>query len=332
MSRSEPTEPVDRSTPPPLLEVAGLTIAPQRGRPLVDDLSFSVAAGSVTALVGESGSGKSTACAAVVGLLAENLQVTGGAIRFDGADITRLSGHALRKLRGARIGVVLQDSMASLNPVRSIGYQLGETRRIHRMEPRDATRGWARRVLAQLGFTSPHRAARSFPVELSGGMRQRVCIGIGFSAEPQLVIADEPTTALDTSLQERILRLLLRYRDELGTGVLLVSHDVGVVRAVADHVVVLYGGRMLEAGPAGAVLTAPASPYTAALLRSVPAVDPATRGEPLPTIPTGPIAAAGCPFAPRCARALPKCHDTPPEAEEPEPGHRVWCWNPEETR
>jgi oligopeptide/dipeptide ABC transporter ATP-binding protein len=186
-------------------------------------------------------------------------------------------------------------------------------------------------ALSQLGFTAPERAARSFPVELSGGMRQRVCIGIGFSAEPRLVIADEPTTALDTSLQGRILRLLLRYRDEMDTGVLLVSHDVAVVRAVADQVVVLYGGRMLESGPARTVLSAPASPYTAALLRSVPTMDPATRGAALGTIPAGPIASAGCPFAPRCTRALPRCRDAFPDVAEPQPGHRVWCWNPEET-
>jgi oligopeptide/dipeptide ABC transporter ATP-binding protein len=315
-----------------LLEVEHLTVAPRDSRPLVADLSFTVRAGSVTALVGESGSGKSTACAAVVGLLADNLAVTDGTIRFDGDDVTRLHGRALRELRGTRIGIVLQDSLASLNPVRSIGYQLGETRRIHGVEPRGATRGWVRRALTQLGFTDPDRAAKSFPVQLSGGMRQRVCIGIGFSAEPRLVIADEPTTALDTSLQGRILRLLLRYRDDLDTGVLLVSHDVAVVRAVADQVVVLYGGRMLEAGRADAVLGSPASPYTAALLRSVPTMDPATRGEPLTTIAAGAIASTGCPFAPRCPRALPKCHETFPEVDEAATGQRVWCWNPEGTR
>jgi oligopeptide/dipeptide ABC transporter ATP-binding protein len=297
----------------------------------VHDVSFSVAPGSVTALVGESGSGKSTACAAIIGLLADNLRITGGSILFENRDLARLSENSLRDVRGTRIGVVLQDSLASLNPVRSIGYQLGETRHIHGVEPREETRGWVRRALSQLGFTAPERAARSYPVELSGGMRQRVCIGIGFSAEPRLVIADEPTTALDTSLQGRVLRLLLRYRDELNTGVLLVSHDVAVVRAVADNVVVLYGGRMLESGPSGAVMTSPASPYTAALLRSVPTMDAATRGTALGTIPAGPIASSGCPFAPRCARALPKCHDTFPDVDEPTPGHRVWCWNPEET-
>jgi oligopeptide/dipeptide ABC transporter ATP-binding protein len=316
-----------------LLQVEHLTVGERRGhgRDIVTDVSFTLDAGRVTALVGESGSGKSTACAAVVGLLADNLEVTAGVIRFDGDDVTHLDERGLHELRGAEIGVILQDSLASLNPVRSVGFQLGETRRIHGMEHRDKTRGWVGRALSQLGFTDPRRAARSFPVELSGGMRQRVCIGIGFSAEPRLVIADEPTTALDTSLQGRILRLLLQFRDELDTGVLLVSHDVGVVRAVADDVVVLYGGRALETGPAARVMTNPASPYTAGLLMSVPTLDPETRDAPLSTIAPGPIPDGdGCPFAPRCARALSKCTESFPEVAEAGPGHSVWCWNPED--
>jgi oligopeptide/dipeptide ABC transporter ATP-binding protein len=316
-----------------LLRVEGLTVSTtgHDARQLVTDLSFNVAPGEVVALVGESGSGKSTACLAVPRLLAHNLAIAEGRVLFKGRDLAHASEREMRTVRGAEIGIVFQDPLSALDPVRNIGSQLAEARVLHGVESRQQAKAWAADTLGSLGFRNRNDALRSYPSFLSGGMRQRVCVGIAFSGEPSLVIADEPTTSLDVSLQGRLLRLLLSYRDRYRTAIILVSHDVGVVRAVADRVVVMYGGRAVETGPTKAVLSDPVSPYTRALLRAVPALDPAMRGRPLPTIDEGrdrPVSPSGCPFAPRCPNALPKCTDEfPPGSPRPE-GGSVWCWNP----
>ena len=316
-----------------MLEVDGLSVATtgRNSRALVRDLSFSVRPGEVMALVGESGSGKSTACLSVARLLARNLQITSGRILFKGDDLVRASEATMRRIRGAEIGVVFQDPLAALDPVRRIGSQLAEARVLHHVESRSAAKTWASATLRSLGFRANQNAMRSYPVFLSGGMRQRVCVGIAFSAEPSLVIADEPTTSLDVSLQGRLLRLLLDYRDRFGTAVILVSHDVGVVRAVADRVVVMYGTRALEAGPTHDVLTHPASPYTKALLDAIPGLDAGRRGQPLPTLAAHDgtvLASAGCPFVDRCPRALPRCREEFPPPTTTVSGSTVWCWNP----
>jgi oligopeptide/dipeptide ABC transporter ATP-binding protein len=305
-----------------LLSVDDLTVsveAPGGGRRrLVDSVSFEVRRGEVLALVGESGSGKSTVCLAITRLLGSGVSIERGSIRLEQTDLVKLSPKAIRRVRGKRIGMVFQDPLASLNPVRTIGFQLREPRRIHRQGDRKSLRLWVRQTLASLGFSQPEHAAGSYPSTFSGGMRQRTCIGIAFAASPDLVIADEPTTALDISLQGRLLRLLLDHRENVGTAIILVSHDIDVVGAVADRVVVLYGGRKLESGPTDAVLRSPASPYTRALLAAVPHMDPSRRGHPLPTIEGGGTVepSEGCPFAPRCPRALERCREEFPTSTD----------------
>ena len=232
-------------------------------------------------------------------------------------------------VRGAELGIIFQDSLAALDPVRSIGFQMAEARRMHGGADRRTARAWAEQRLEALGFSDPPAIMRAFPHQLSGGMRQRVCAAIAFAGGPRVVLADEPTTALDVSLQGRMLRLLLDETRNAGSGLVLVSHDVSVVRAVADTVIVMYGGRVLESGPVDAVLSRPRVPYTAALLESTPTLDPERRGLPLATIP-GDFTphAEGCPFRDRCAHATPSCTDAFPEGKSDEDERTYWCWNP----
>ncbi len=317
-----------------LLDIRGLRVEARTraGRTaLVDRFDFSMRRGEVRAIVGESGSGKSTVCLAVLGLLASNASISAGEIHFDGRRIDDATPDRWRSIRGRHIGVVFQDPLSSLDPVRRVGVQLSEARRIHGLSSRRDAKRWAREMLAQLGFSHPMHTARAFPGELSGGMRQRVCVGIAFSADPQLVIADEPTTALDVSLQGRLLRLLLDQRAQRDTSVLLVSHDVAVVRSVADRVTVMFGGQTLEEGDTADVFGRPASPYTRALLDSVPTLRPSGERQPLRTIP---IASqrptpGGCPFAGRCSREIPVCRTAPPPRVERSARHHAWCFNPE---
>jgi oligopeptide/dipeptide ABC transporter ATP-binding protein len=318
----------------PLLEITDLEVTVEskgeaRGQTIVTGVSFSVWPGEVVAVVGESGSGKSTVCHAVVGLLAQNLSVSQGTVTFKGRNLIGLSDRQLRAVRGRQIGMVFQDPLAALNGVRKIGRQLIESRIIHGIDKRSAARRWAEQTVEQLGFKDPKATLDAYPGTLSGGMRQRICVGIAFSAEPEMVIADEPTTALDVSLQGRLLRVLLQYAQTLNSSVLLVSHDIGVVRAVSNRIVVMYGGRVLETGPTDEVMADPRSPYTKALLEALPTLDPARRGHDLATIQgeTAPSELNGCPFASRCARALPQCSDTFPTVAG-DGVHDTWCWNP----
>lgn len=304
------------------------------GRDLVKDVSVDVRPREVLAVVGESGSGKSTICLAILGLLGRNLTVPDGTIRFDDVDLANASERTLRRVRGAKIGAVFQDPLASLNPVRSVGSQLIEARVIHGLSRRKQAKLWAHEMLRTLGFAEPKRVMRAYPGTFSGGMRQRICIGIAFSAQPRLVIADEPTTSLDVSLQGRVLQLMLDQAARYGTSIVLVSHDVSVVRSVSDRVMVMYGGRQLERGSTTRVMSQPASPYTRALLSAIPRIDPEQRGKPLATIAsaTGQVSEAGCPFAGRCPNVLDRCRSEFPD-ERPVAGdsdHSVWCWNPVE--
>ncbi|MCU1504418.1 MAG: methionine transporter ATP-binding protein [Ilumatobacteraceae bacterium] len=336
MTASTTTSDVPAATAPgdPLLQISNLSVEASTSAGtvrLVDGLDFEMRRGEVRAIVGESGSGKSTVCLAILRLLAENARISSGTITFDGERIDDAREPALRQMRGRKIGIVFQDPLSALDPVRRIGPQLGEARRVHGLGSRGQVAGWVRETLGSLGFSNPARSARSFPNMLSGGMRQRVCVGIAFSAEPKLVIADEPTTALDVSLQGRLLRLLLARREASGTAVLLVSHDVAVVRAVADRVTVMFGGMALEEGPAADVFAAPGSPYTAALLASVPTMSPERRRARMSTIPVATVAPSpsGCPFAGRCRREVDACRQAPPPTVWLAPAHHVRCFNPE---
>ncbi|WP_219415338.1 ABC transporter ATP-binding protein [Pseudonocardia nigra] len=312
------------------LEVGVRTHGQGAGPSIIRDVSFSLRAQEVVAVVGESGSGKSTLCHAVVDLLADNLTITAGTVRVGGGkDLTTASPAELRRSRGREVGMVFQDPLAALNPVRRIGAQLAEARILHGVENRSQAMQWARKQLAALGFDDPDAVLRAYPHMLSGGMRQRVCVAIAFSADPKVVIADEPTTSLDVSLQGRLLQLLLAEMSAVGSGLLLVSHDIAVVRAMADSIIVMYGGRMLERGPAAQLLTRPRSPYTRALLDALPSLDRGTRGAPLPTITGGSDGGTGtgCPFRSRCPNALDRCAEFPPEDRDGAE-HSYWCWNP----
>ncbi|MDQ1217671.1 ABC transporter ATP-binding protein [Microbacterium arborescens] len=257
----------------PLLEVDGLTVSyavDGETRTAVTDVSFSVGRGEVVAIVGESGSGKSTTAHAVIHLLARNARVDGGAIRFDGEDLTGLSPRAWRGVRGRKIGLIPQDPGTSLNPVKRVGRQVGEPLVIHGLASRRAADRQAVELLGLAGIPEPEARAQQFPHQFSGGMRQRALIATALAAEPQLVIADEPTSALDVTVQKQILDHIDTLADTLGTAVLLITHDLGVAADRADRIVVMQHGRIVEQGPASAVLAAPQHPYTRALIAAAP--------------------------------------------------------------
>ncbi len=264
----------------PILAVEDLSVSYRDGEVatrVVHGVSFSIAPGEVVALVGESGSGKSTTAQAVIGLLAENGRIDGGAIRLAGTDISRWSQRRLDSVRGARISLVPQDPGSSLNPVRTIGAQVGEILTIHRRSSRAETRQRVIELLARVGLNRPEMRAGQYPHELSGGMKQRVLIAIAIALRPSLIIADEPTSALDVTVQKRILDLLDDLRRESGTSLLLVTHDLGVAADRADRIVVLQGGRIQEQGRTADVLGAPASPYARRLLADAPSMSAVRR-------------------------------------------------------
>ncbi|MGU3497280.1 dipeptide ABC transporter ATP-binding protein [Mycobacterium sp. C31M] len=314
-----------------LLEVSDLrvdfpgeteTVAAVRG------LNYTVAAGEVVALVGESGAGKSAGAMAVVGLLPEFAEVS-GSVKLSGEELIGLPDTAMSRIRGARIGTVFQDPMSALTPVYTVGDQIAEAIRIHHRDvgARQA-RTRAIELLELVGIRQPEQRARAFPHELSGGERQRVVIAIAIANDPDLLICDEPTTALDVTVQAQILNVLRTARDVTGAGVLIITHDLGVVAEFADRALVMYAGRAVETAPVGELYRHRRMPYTAGLLGSVPRLD-APRGERLVPIPGAPPSLAslppGCPFTPRCPLAIDACHTGEPELVSVGPGHQVAC-------
>jgi len=280
----------------------------------VDGVSFDVGRGRILGLVGESGSGKSVTGYSILGLIEPPGRVAGGEVILNGQDITRLKGEAMRRVRGAQIAMVFQDPMMTLNPVLKIGTQMIAAVRAHDRVSRRGARARARDALAKVGIPSPQERLEAYPHQLSGGMRQRVAIAIALLHSPAVIIADEPTTALDVSIQGQILAEVRRLADETGTAFVWVTHDLAVVSSLADDICVMYAGRVVESGPAAGVIAAPRHPYTAGLLASVPAEhEPGTR---LPQVPGSAPSLAnlppGCPFAPRCPKAGPACTETPP--------------------
>jgi oligopeptide/dipeptide ABC transporter ATP-binding protein len=304
---------------PSALRVRGLTVtfATRRGAvPAVAGVDLDVAPGEVLALLGESGSGKSVTARAVMGLLDEtSATVHADELRLAGEDLLSLPPDELRRRRGSAMTLVFQDALSALNPVLSVGDQIGELFRVHRGMSRAAARDAAVDLLRLVGIPAPERRVRDYPHQFSGGMRQRILIAMGVALGPQLLIADEPTTALDVTVQAQILRLVDRLRRELGMAVLLITHDLGVVAELADRVAVMYAGRIVETGPVAEVLDAPRHPYTAALLRSVPDVTD-TGGDlrPIPGAPPNLLALPpGCAFRPRCDQATQVCErERPP--------------------
>ena len=295
-----------------LLEVDRLTVEfPTRRGVLraLDEVSLSIAAGEVLGVVGESGAGKSLTGAAIIGLLEPPGRVAGGEVRLEGQRIDGLPEGQMRRIRGKRIGAIFQDPLTTLNPLYTVGRQLVETMQAHlRLGDAEARRravGW----LEMVGIPAAARRVDSYPHEFSGGMRQRVVIALALCAEPQLVIADEPTTALDVSIQAQVIALLKRLTRENGTAVLLVTHDMGVIAETADRVAVMYAGRVIEVGPVRDVVQRPAHPYTEGLMGSIPALD--VRVERLRQIdgamPRLNAIPPGCPYNSRCPKVFGRC-------------------------
>jgi oligopeptide/dipeptide ABC transporter ATP-binding protein len=315
------------NAPAPVLEVEGLSVA-IGARRVVDATGFALAPGEVLALVGESGCGKSMTALALLGLLPAAARLEGGRIGFEGRDLARLPERELRALRGNRISVIFQDPSGSLDPLMTVGAQLAEGLRAHRRMGREEAHERSLAMLRAVGISEPERRLAQYPFELSGGMCQRVMIAIALAAEPAVLLADEPTTALDVTIQAQILDLMKALRRERGTSILLITHDMGVVADMADRVAVMYAGRIVESGPADAIFADPRHPYTRLLLRSVPRLDDAPKAA--MTVIPGSVPAQGdwppgCRFAPRCPLAEPACVARDPRVEELGGGRRVAC-------
>jgi oligopeptide transport system ATP-binding protein len=305
----------------PLLEVEHLRVGFRTDSgtvAAVNQVSFVLQAGETVGIVGESGSGKSQILMAIMGLLARN-GAASGSIRLNGQPILGLPDAALDRLRGQVMSMIFQDPMTSLNPYLRVSTQLTEILARHRGMGRQAALALAVEMLDRVAIPEAARRIRLYPHEFSGGMRQRVMISMALLCQPALLLADEPTTALDVTVQAQILDLLKELTRTLGTTVVLVTHDLGVIASLCDRMIVLYGGRIMESGPVEAIFDRPLHPYTLGLLRSMPRLDEATHGR-LATIPGQPPSLAratpGCPFAPRCPLVEPSCRDIPPVQQE----------------
>lgn len=319
------------ASPDPLLIVDHLrTVFPLRTggeAAAVNDVSFTLHRGETLGLVGESGSGKSVTALSIIRLVQPPGRIAAGRIVFDGQDLMTLQEPALRAIRGRRIGFVFQEPMVALNPVYTIGQQIAETLSVHGLARGAAARARAVEWLDAVRIPDPHRRAGAYPHQLSGGLRQRGMIALALCAEPSLVIADEPTTALDVTVQAEILDLLRDLRGRLGLSLLLITHDLGVVAEMADKVAVMYGGRIVERGPVTEVFTQPAHPYTRGLLACLPGLSATARLTAIPgTVPSLGMFPPGCGFATRCADRVAVCDTAPPPDTTCRPGHDAACY------
>ena len=295
----------------------------------VDGVSFSLEAGKSLGIVGESGCGKTMTALAMMRLIPmPPARIVEGSILFDNEDVVTMDPERLRALRGNQIAMIYQDPMTSLNPVFTIGEQIAEAVRLHRRDSRASA--WLRAIemLRLVGIPDPERTARSWPHQLSGGMRQRAVIGMALACDPKLLIADEPTTALDVTIQAQILDLLRRLQGELGTAIILITHDLGVIADLVDDVAVMYAGKVVEQAPVRWLFAEPQHPYTRGLLRSVPSLE--LREHRLRTIegtvPPAHAMPAGCRFNPRCALVRDVCHEQEPPLVEAAHQRRTACW------
>jgi peptide/nickel transport system ATP-binding protein len=317
--------------PDGLLEVRDLRTYFDTDRGLfraVDGISFSVRRGTTVGLVGESGCGKSVTSLSIMGLVPSPGRVTGGAVMFQGRDVLRFSTAERRALRGSKMSMIFQEPMTSLNPVHTVGRQIVEAIRAHVGVSQRAAR---ERAIAMLELVRmPAAAARfdDFPHRLSGGMRQRVMIAMALACDPALLIADEPTTALDVTIQAQILDLLGALQKRLGMAILIITHDLGVIAEVADEVLVMYAGKIVETAPAAELFADPQHPYTIGLLGSIPRldVDRAQLANIEGAVPRSDRQPNGCRFSPRCPFADRRCREAPPPLREISPGHHVACW------
>ncbi|MFN8990662.1 MAG: ABC transporter ATP-binding protein [Betaproteobacteria bacterium] len=313
-----------------VLEVRGLTVefATRRGVVrAVEDLSLTIGEGEVLGVVGESGAGKSLTGTAVLGLLEPPARIGAGEIWLGGERIDHLPPARLRRLRGRHMGAIFQDPLTALDPLFTVGDQLEETIRAHLPASRAEARARAVALLAETGVPAPERRMDQYPHQLSGGLRQRVVIALALCAEPRLVIADEPTTALDVSTQAQIIALLKRITRAHGTAVMLVTHDMGVIAETADRVAVLYAGRVVESGPVRQVLHAPRHPYTAGLMASIPRLGAvgARLAQIDGAMPRPGALPPGCAFHPRCPKAMQRCREERPPAVA-DAASQVACW------
>lgn len=316
----------------PLLEVSHLRVEfPTRHGTLLalDDISFTIAPGEILGVVGESGAGKSLTGAAIIGLLDPPGRIAAGEIRLAGRRIDNLPYDAMRRVRGREIGAVFQDPLTSLNPLYTVGYQLVETITTHLDLSAAQARARAIELLAATGIPAPETRVDHYPHQFSGGMRQRVVIALALAANPKLIVADEPTTALDVSIQAQIIALLKKVCKEQGAAVMLVTHDMGVIAETCDRVAVMYAGRVAEIGPVADVIHRPAHPYTAGLMGSIPAMDEDRErllqiDGAMPRLTAIP---AGCAFNPRCGRVTERCRIERPELADVG-ATRAACWFP----
>lgn len=295
----------------------------------VNGISFNLEPGKTLGIVGESGSGKSVTAYSIMQILAETGKITGGEVRFHGEDITKWNSKQMQKFRGEKCSIIFQDPMTSLNPVFTVGSQLIEAILLH--TDKNKKEAWARAVemLTLVGVNEPESRMKQYPHELSGGMRQRVMIAMGLICHPKLLIADEPTTALDVTIQAQILELMKKLQKTNQMGIIFITHNLGVVAEICDKVSVMYAGKMVEQGPVDDIFYAPGHPYTRGLLRSMPRVD-AESYERLIPIEGTPVdmlnPPEGCPFAPRCESAMKICLQKMPPYVELGDNHRAACW------
>ncbi len=317
----------------PILEVKNLRTcfdSKKKTTYIVDGVNFTVQPGETLCIVGESGCGKSMTSLAIMGLLPENGRIAEGEIRFKGENLVHKSKKEMSKIRGNDISMIFQEPMTSLNPVQTVGRQISETIRIHQKLGKKEAQEKAIEMLRLVGIPSPEKRVDAYPHEMSGGMRQRVMIAMALSCNPDLLIADEPTTALDVTIQAQILNLMNQLKKELGMSIILITHDLGVVAEMADKVLVMYAGKVVEYTDVKTLFNDPSHPYTRGLLDCIPKLDedpqeesllPVIRG----TVPSPGEMPAGCRFYDRCDEARPVCRQVDPPLTEKSPGHRVSC-------
>jgi peptide/nickel transport system ATP-binding protein len=314
----------------PLVEVENLTVhfdVDGGAVQVLDEVSFSVYSGEILGLVGESGSGKSVSATAMLGMIRRPGRIVGGAIRFGGVDLLRLSEDEMRTYRGRRIAMISQSPRTALNPVISVGHQISRLVEIHEGRSRSSARRRAVELLDLVGVNDPARLAKQYAHQLSGGMCQRVMIAMALATSPELLIADEPTTGLDVSIAARILDLLRELGARTGAAIILITHDLGVVAETCSRVAVMHAGQLVEAAPVRELFHSPAHPYTRALVRSIPRIDAEVKLEPIPgSVPSLRHPPAGCRYQNRCPEAMQACRLRKPDTVVTGPAHEVACF------